>query len=374
MQNAPIQEISTTAIGPVLEFHMQTPGAPVPFFHGKPGVSKSAQAKAVAKRLNLKFTDVRLAQMSAMDVRGLPVINQANKSTEWYRPDFFPTAETIVLAKAEGYEGELIFFDELSSAPPAIQAAAYQIILDRATGQYTIPEDPAYPIYMAAAGNNLKDGAVVLNMSSALKNRMSHYQVMTDLDGFITYGLESGMDSRVLAFLKFTPDALHAMPTAGEYAFPTNRTWEMTSNFIKNRSLEDFPLLRTAIGGTIGTGTATNFLAHMSIADQLPDIEDVLENGPTVAIDAKNNSLVWTYVLGLTGHMINKANNVQDKHITNFVAAVDALSSQGRTELMYLAFHEISNMRDKKPLTKYMKNKNWSKLVKDNMKVLTSVK
>lgn len=374
METSPIIEISTKDIEAILELHFTTPGAPVPFLHGKPGVSKSSQAKNLAKRLQFAFTDIRLAQMSAMDVRGLPVINQDEKSTEWFRPDFFPTLETIERMKAEGFKGLILFFDELSSAAQAIQAAAYQIILDRATGQYTVPEVPDFPIVMAAAGNNLKDGAVVLNMSSALKNRMSHYQVMPDLDGFVSYGLANGIDSRVLAFLKFTPDALHKMPTAGEYAFPTNRSWEFVSNLIKGRKLSDHPLLSTSIAGTIGVGTSTNFTAHMAIADKLPDIADVLENGPTVAIDATNNSLVWTYTMGLTSYMIQKANNVDDKHITNFIAAIDALSSQGRAELMYLAFHEISNMRDKKPLAKYMKNKSWSKIIKDNMKILTSVK
>jgi hypothetical protein len=371
MSNSPIVEISTVDIPTILDIHFSTPGAPVPFLHGKPGVSKSSQAKAVAARKGYKFIDIRLAQMSAMDVRGLPVINHSEKSTEWFRPDFFPTEESVARFKKEGYTGCVMFFDELSSAPGAIQAAAYQIILDRATGQYSIPEDPEFPIVMAAAGNNLKDGAVVLNMSSALKNRMSHYQVNVDLDGFVTYGLETGMDSRVLAYLKFTPDALHVMPQNGEYAFPSNRTWEFTSNLIKGRKLDS--TLKTIIAGTIGVGVAESFAAHMKIADQLPDIDEVLEHGPVTNIDPKDNSLVWTYVMGLTGRMITKGNNVDDKHITNFVKAIGNLSKSGRTEFMYLALHEVSNMRDKKPMAKYMRNKEWAQVIKDNMKLLTSV-
>lgn len=372
MTNAPIIEISTTEIPDILDLHFSTKGAPVPFLHGKPGVSKSSQAKTVSSRMGYKFIDIRLAQMSALDVRGLPVINHDERSTEWFRPDFFPTQESIERYKQEGYKGCVLFFDELSSAPGAIQAAAYQIILDRATGQYTIPEDPEFPIVMAAAGNNLKDGAVVLNMSSALKNRMSHYQVNVDLDGFISYGLETGIDSRVLAYLKFTPEALHRMPQNGEYAFPSNRTWEFTSNMIKGRKLS--PILKTVIAGTIGIGVAESFAAHMKIADQLPDIDEVLENGPVIEINPSDNSLVWTYVMGLTSRMLAKGINVDDKHITNFVKAIGNLSKSGRAEFMYLALHEISNMRDKKPMAKYMRNKEWAKVIKDNMMLLTSVK
>lgn len=309
--------------------------------------------------------------MSAMDIRGLPVINREEKSTEWYRPDFFPTEKTIAMLKDQGYKGMVLFFDELSSAAPAIQAAAYQIILDRATGQYKIPEDPDFPIVMMAAGNNLKDGAVVQNMSSALKNRMSHYFVETDVDGFISWGMNNGLDSRVISYLKFQPDHLHQMPTdPSQYAFPSNRTWEFVSNLIKGKTWSRE--LGMAVAATIGEGVAHSFASHMKIADQLPDLDEVLEKGTKVSIDTSNTGLVWAFTIGLTSRMIAKGENVKDTNITNFLKALESIGNK-RGEFMFMAIDQITNMENKKALPKYLKNADYLGIIKDKVHLITNI-
>ena len=282
--------------------------------HGEPGLSKSAQIKQLANEMEYQMYDIRLSQMSAMDVRGLPVINHEDKSTEWFRPAFFPTLDTIAAMQEEGYKGLIMFFDELSSAPLAIQASAYQIILDRATGEYKIPEVEGFRIVMAAAGNKLTDGAVVNNMSTALKNRMAHLFVSKDVDGFIAYGLNNDMDTRVVSFIKAFPQNLHKMPKSNaEYAFPTNRSWEFVSNMIKGKTYSDD--LETIVASIVGAGAATEFAAHMKIADQLPDLDDVLLNGPSVELDKHNVSLLWAYTMGLTSKMINKRETVKIRRL-----------------------------------------------------------
>jgi MoxR-like ATPase len=45
--------------------------------------------------------------------------------------------------------GFILFLDEITSAPPTVSAAAYQLILDRRLGDYVVPE--GWVIF--AAGN-----------------------------------------------------------------------------------------------------------------------------------------------------------------------------------------------------------------------------
>ena len=344
---------------------------PVPFFHGKPGVSKSAQIAQVAKEFNFKMKDVRLAQMSAMDMRGLPVLNKEEKTTEWYTPNFLPTVEMIAKWKEEGYKGLIIFFDELSSTPPTVQAGAYQIILDRASGDYTMPEDPEFPIVMLAAGNNLRDGAVVNNMSTALKNRMAHYQVEVDADGFITYGLNNGMDHRVISFIKNFPQHLHIMPPKGDpsvYAFPTNRSWEFVSEMIKGEAYDD--LLHKIIAGMVGESMATEFGVHMELADSLPDLDAILTNGAPVKFDTTNASLVWAFTIAICSKMIGKRENVTDNEIANFLKAI----AQLKPEFTYLALDQILHMENKKLVAqRYAPNKEWQAAIRGKLRVITGL-
>jgi MoxR-like ATPase len=94
---------------------------------GACGVGKSQLVKQVAQHLKREFIDVRAVQLDPVDFRGLPRIK--DDRTEWITPNFLPT-------KGEG----ILFLDELTSAPPMTQAACYQLVLDRALGDYRIAD------------------------------------------------------------------------------------------------------------------------------------------------------------------------------------------------------------------------------------------
>jgi MoxR-like ATPase len=70
---------------------------------------------------------VRLSQLDSVDLRGIPSIKDSR--TVWMPPIFLPTEGVGIL-----------FLDELNSAPPSVQAAIYQLMLDRKIGEYSMPE------------------------------------------------------------------------------------------------------------------------------------------------------------------------------------------------------------------------------------------
>lgn len=115
----------------------------------------------------------------------------------------------------------IIFFDELNLAPPLVQASAYQLILDRRLGTYTVPNG----FLLIAAGNRLEDRASVFEMSAPLKNRFGHCQLREpSVEGWTRWAVDHDIDMRIIGFLNFRRTALYTFdPKLKENAFATPR-------------------------------------------------------------------------------------------------------------------------------------------------------
>jgi len=110
----------------------------VPMIHSAPGMGKSAIMKQIAESLNLKVIDVRLSTYDPVDLNGFPVKREDGKKASYIPMDTFPLeSDPLPLTGRkipdpqdpskqinETYRGWLLFFDELTTASPAIQAAA----------------------------------------------------------------------------------------------------------------------------------------------------------------------------------------------------------------------------------------------------------
>ena len=114
---------------------------------GQPGVGKSMCAQEVAQNIGASFIDVRALLMDTVDFRGIPHLTEDGQ-TRWAPPDFLP--------KPTSKGTHLICLEELPAAMPTVQAALYQLMLDRAIGEYRLPPGAA----LMAAGNREGDRAV----------------------------------------------------------------------------------------------------------------------------------------------------------------------------------------------------------------------
>ncbi len=135
---------------------------------GPPGIGKSQIIAQVAVRHAAPMIDIRLSQMEPTDLRGIPF--RIENRVEWAVPSMLPDAER------HGPYG-ILFLDEITSAPPSVSAAAYQLILDRRLGDYEVP--PGWAIF--AAGNRQGDRGVTYAMPAPLANRFSHFEVGDEL-------------------------------------------------------------------------------------------------------------------------------------------------------------------------------------------------
>ncbi len=231
---------------------------------GPPGIGKSQIVAAVASQHNVPVIDIRLSQMEPTDLRGIPF--RDGDTVVWSIPALLPNA------KRHGDKG-ILFLDEITSAPPTVTAAAYQLILDRRLGEYRVPEGWA----IFAAGNRHGDRGVTYAMPAPLANRFTHYDLQADLDDWTAWAYRTDIDERVIAFLRFRPELLLDMKSSTTLAaFPSPRTWEYASRAL--RKFADTPaLLLDAIQASVGVAAGVELKAFMDHIRDLPDIEAIAQ-------------------------------------------------------------------------------------------------
>ena len=230
------------------------------FLWGPPGIGKSSIIKQIAKENGVECIDLRLSLMDPTDLKGIPFYERDSHSALWAPPSFLP----------RGGEG-ILFLDELNSAAPAVQASAYQLILDRKVGEYTLPEGWA----IVAAGNREGDRGVVYRLPSPLANRFVHIEMEVNVADWRDWAMLRGIDPRIVAYIGFKNEALFGFdPTANERSFATPRSWE-AAHLILCSTLPS-PLLLDALSGAVGRDNATDFLGFCKVMDLLPDVDAIL--------------------------------------------------------------------------------------------------
>ena len=231
---------------------------------GAPGVGKSQMVSQVAVKQNTALIDIRLSQMEPSDLRGIPF--KEGHAVEWAIPSMLPDAER------HGENG-ILFLDEITSAPPSVSAAAYQLILDRKLGDYEVPSGWA----IIAAGNRQGDRGVTYSMPAPLANRFSHYEVDINLDDWVAWAYANNIDERIIAFLRFRQDLLFEFDASqNPVAFPSPRSWEFAHRAL--HKFEDHPeLFSGALQACVGKAAGIELAAFIASLDQMPDLDAIVK-------------------------------------------------------------------------------------------------
>jgi len=277
---------------------------------GPPGVGKSQMVAQVAERHGMPMIDLRLSQMEPSDLRGIPF--RVDDRVEWAVPSMLPDAER------HGNQG-ILFLDEITSVPPSVSAAAYQLILDRRLGAYEVPDGWA----IFAAGNRQGDRGVTYTMPAPLANRFSHYDVDENLDDWVAWAYANDIDERLIGFLRFRPELLFEFdPAHNPVAFPSPRSWEFA-----HRALQKFDdvqdLLTAALQACVGPAAGIELSAFVENLDKLPDI-DAIMRGEKVRVP-KETDLQYAVAAALVGRAIGarKQSNAAELygHILDFASS-----------------------------------------------------
>lgn len=257
------------------------------FLWGPPGVGKSDAVQQTCQDLKVEILDIRAVLLDPVDLRGLPSIN-GDQRAHWCPPAFLPTDGQGVL-----------FLDELNAAPPLVQAACYQLVLDRKVGEYVLPDGWT----VVAAGNRETDKAVTHRMPSPLANRFVHLNFDVDLEDWVAWALNNNLLTEIIAFVRFRPALLHAFdPAKNDKAFPTPRAWEFVSKILTAQP--DREIEYELISGTVGEGAAAELLGFLRIFRNLPNPDLVLMH-PDQADVPEDPATLYA----LTGALARKASD-----------------------------------------------------------------
>ncbi|MFF3666168.1 AAA family ATPase [Microtetraspora malaysiensis] len=256
---------------------------------GEPGIGKTAALQQLAEALNLPLTTVIASVHEPSDFSGLPVVGDdpAVQGVPMAPPDW-----AVRLARAGR---GLLFLDELSTAPPAVQAALLRLVLERRVGALRLPAG----VRIVAAANPRSSAADGWELSPPLANRFVHLQWRHDHD-VVVRGLggtwpraslpwldperlsEAVTFARraVCGLLTARPDLVHRLPNNEAHRggpWPSPRSWEMALCLTAFATAADASkdVLSMLVRGAVGDGPGLELLAAMDRMD-LPDPEALL--------------------------------------------------------------------------------------------------
>ena len=247
---------------------------------GPPGAAKSAIAQQVATDSGRQYVDVRALLLDPVDLRGIPWRDGADR-TRWAPPAFLPPTDD---------RGRwLINLEELPSAVPMVQAALYQLVLDRKVGEYELPEGAS----LIACGNRESDRGVVHRMPTPLASRFVHLEIRVDAQDWLAWGAAHGIAPEVLFYIQMRPDMLHQFdPQSRETAFCCPRTWEMASNIVNRRAGLDATTERALFRGTVGEAAAVEFSAFLKVWRELPHPRAVIDDPENAVVPDNASALI----------------------------------------------------------------------------------
>ena len=259
------------------------------FLWGPPGIGKSELIEGIANELGGLMIDLRLGQMEPTDIRGIPFYNKDIGKMDWAPPVELPDEDT-----ASQYPIVILFLDELNSAPASVQAAAYQLILNRRIGKYRLPDN----VVMVAAGNRESDKGVTYRMPTPLANRFIHQEMKVDFPSWQEWAVNNKIHKDVVGYLSFAKQDLYDFDAkSASRAFATPRSWSFVSQLLSDETVDDDTAMNL-IAGTVGEGLAVKFMAHRKVAGRMPDPVDILK-GKVKDLQVKEVSAMYSLVISM---------------------------------------------------------------------------
>ncbi len=273
-----------------------------PYIAGSPGIGKSDLVRHIAESLNLYVVDFRLSTADPTDMNGLVNIDRERNKATFTPFDTFPLVGDEI---PEGYSGWLIFLDELPSAAPSLQVAAYKLLQDKMVGTSKLHPN----VHIMAAGNLVTDGAIAGTLGTAMQSRLHHFEMRVSVEDWLDWAYKAGLDGRVTAYIEYAEEQLHVFnPQHNEKTFRCPRTWHNVAKFLAT-GLEVDVQVQHAIEGIIGAAGAREFRTFCEVGKDLPSFEELLANPTTIAVPEDPATLYF-----LAGTMSNKIDidNISD--------------------------------------------------------------
>lgn len=331
-------------------------GVPV-LVWGRPGTGKSTFIESLQRDGFPVFTMIASLH-DPTDFSGLPVLHDGRM--RFAPPDWLQVFEQT----GRG----ILFLDELTTAPPTVQAALLRLVLERKVGAHSLPPE----VRIAAAANPPEIAAVGWELSPPLANRFVHIQWNLDGERY-RQSLESGFAEATLpetdperhrarsvywrnlvaGFLKRNPALAHTEPAEDEYAFASPRSWDFAIALMATCDLHGYaptpnqPAPRDAqpfinlVKGAVGSGAATSFLQYLRTL-RIPDPEAVLDGKAQVDASLREDEL---FVLFNTMKSLLTGMEGSDPRLSartqRFLQGAQVVADARKGDSIYTCFREL---------------------------------
>ncbi len=273
------------------------------FIWGAPGIGKSSIVKQIAAEQNLEFLDLRLSLLDPTDLKGIPFFNAATNEGVWAKPSFLPSGK-----ESKG----ILFLDEINTAPPAVQASAYQLVLDRKVGEYELPEGWS----IIAAGNRENDRGIIYKMPPPLANRFVHFEMEVDFDDWKAWAYSMKIESSIIAYLAYDKSMLFTFDaTSNEKSFATPRSWEYVDSIVKSGI--EVELILDSISGAVGREAAIGYLSFKKVMKDLPDLNTILDGTLTESED-EDVKVMMALAIGLVNALMENPSEEAIENVLKF--------------------------------------------------------
>ena len=272
------------------------------FLWGPPGIGKSEIVEQITHSLpKSHLIDIRLSLWDPTDIKGMPYYAANDNTMKWAPPVELPSEEF-----AAQFDNIVLFLDEMNSAAPAVQAAAYQLILNRKVGAYKLPDN----VMIVAAGNREADKGVTYRMPAPLANRFIHLELAVNFNDWFDWAVDKKIHNDVVGFLQFSKKDLYDFdPKSPSRSFATPRSWTFVSELLEDDL--DVETTTDLTSGTVGEGLAIKFMAHRKVAASMPNPSDIL-SGKVKELKQTEISSMYSLTVSLC-YELKEASDANDK-------------------------------------------------------------
>lgn len=245
---------------------------------GKSGIGKTEAIIQTAKEMGIGYKELRLINYTETDLIGIPTIEKSDSGklvTKWAQMGRLPEAEN------DGEVGILVL-DEVTSATRTVRAAAYQLMdSSRSVGDYHLPEK----WIIVALGNGPEDGGAFEGLEAAFLSRAKCMRVDPNLDSWMNWALQAGVNPAVTGFVNFDRTKLWDLDLEAEHgaeAYPCPRTWNSLSELLNKAeakrggsTLDNATVLMYA-SICVGERTGQEFAAFYQYTEKTINVDDIL--------------------------------------------------------------------------------------------------
>lgn len=321
---------------------------------GAPGQGKSSFLESF-RREGYPVETIIAAIHDPTDFSGLPMLIDGKvvyAAPQW--TDAFEQAK----------EG-LLFLDELSTAPPAVQAALLRVVLERKVGAMQLPKG----VRIVAAANPPDSLIGGWELSPPLANRFVHLDWSLPAEayalgitkGFDTFrcppirpdvhiAMRSQWEGIIAAFLRDKSEYLNTTAEEGNYAFASPRTWSFAAMLLTSIDVIEEQLVLTKrqvrqirlllLKGCIGNAATIGLLEYVDDI-HLPSASSLLRGDSNLPLYLRDDELfaLWGQFNGILSN-----DNPPDTFLVfaeHYLGLIEMVLKAERLDVIYVSFHNL---------------------------------